>query len=303
MSKKILITGGSGLLGTNWALTRRDKDDITLALNNRIISINGVETIQMTNRQSLFQQAKALQPDLIIHTAALTNVENCQMDRARAYLINAKLSEEYSLLANKLNAKFVFVSSDHLFDGNTKFANEKSSCKPLNNYAWSKYEAEKAILSNNPEALILRTNFFGWGPPYRQSFSDWILEYLGKQKQLKLYNNIFFTPLYVGQVISATHHLLGRHAKGIYHLASNERLTKLEFGIRLAKVFGLDERLIVEGEYEVNNNCARPFDMSLSNKKAQKNLKYFDFSLKKGFHELKSNQNFKNELSSIEVYK
>ena len=84
---------------------------------------------------------------------------------------------------------------------------------------------------------------------------------------ITLYDNVFYTPLYTGQLIDCAHQLLDQNAKGIYHLTSSDRLSKYDFGMKLAKAFNHDQGLITRGAYNPDNGIPRPLDMSLSNSK------------------------------------
>ena len=86
-----------------------------------------------------------------------------------------------------MNIQHVHISTDHLSNGNLSMTGEYDIPNPLNNYALTKYKAEKIVLSINPQALVIRTNFFGWGPPWRKSFSDTIIFHLRQQLDIFLY--------------------------------------------------------------------------------------------------------------------
>ena len=210
MTRRLLITGGSGLLAVNWAASRKHQDDVWIGLNQRCIRIENTRSITLADGLDL--AIKFVKPDLIIHTAAMTNVESCEADKKKALAINCDLAKNYAKSARDHDLPFIHISTDHLFNGLQPMVNETWPCSPINNYGYSKWLGELAVLEAHPNALIVRVNFFGWGPPYRPSFSDWILDNLSQNSEITLYKNVYFTPLYVGDVISLTHQLIDQDA-------------------------------------------------------------------------------------------
>lgn len=266
---RVLITGGSGLLAVNWALCRRKKDEVWLGLHRRVINIPATKTVMvgLPSEANIKHLINKVSPDLIIHTASITDVDKCEAHEETALRVNADYAGMIAKTASANNKKLIHISTDHLFDGKTPFMTETDVPNPLNTYGASKLAAERLISNENPEALILRVNFFGWGPNYRRSFSDWILASLWQNQRITLYDNVIFSPLYVTEIVSAAHLLLVAGATGIFNLASSDAISKYNFGIKLAEQFNLDKNLIDRGFYDEKKEIARPLDMSLNNRK------------------------------------
>jgi dTDP-4-dehydrorhamnose reductase len=198
----------------------------------------------------------------------MTSVEGCEIDPDLAVHINAEIAGNVAIACAKRGVKLVYISTDHLFNGKTPLSSESSPVCPLNTYGRTKAEGEKRVLNACPDALILRTNFFGWGPTYRKSFSDLIVESLRKKQQIKLFTDVFFTPIIMPSLIQAAHELCEINATGILNLVGDERISKHEFGVRLAKAFGLDVGNILAIRLADRTDLVkRPFDLSLSNRK------------------------------------
>jgi len=268
--KKILITGGSGLLAINWALSIRDKYDVTLLLHQRKISLQGVrvDIAHLDSSDDCLGVLKKHKPDIVIHTAGLTNVEECESNPRLAYEVNVDLAKNMAIACNKQGIKLVHVSTDHLFSGNQEFSTEEAVTNPVNVYAKTKLLGEQQVLENQKDVIVIRTNFFGYGAKYRQSFSDFILSKLKNNKQIDLFSDVFFTPILVDELSKRTHQLIDKNVTGIFNVTSNERISKYEFGIRLANCFSLDSGLINEISINDKSNLVkRPKDMSLSNAK------------------------------------
>jgi dTDP-4-dehydrorhamnose reductase len=271
--KKILFTGGSGLLALNCALYLRDDFEVYLALHNRIINLQNVHTckIDLENEQELEKELIRINPDILINAAGMSNVEECELKPNDAEKINAIVPGILARLSKKLNIYFVHISTDHLFDGTKCFQTEDDSISPLNEYGKSKAKGEQEVIKYNKDALIVRTNFFGWGTSYRQSFSDFIINSLRQEKKITLFSDVYFTPIFIQTLIDFIQILIKNNRSGIINIVSNERISKYEFGILIADVFGLNKNLIEKGSIENNKSLVqRPKDMSLSNIKMNK---------------------------------
>jgi len=277
MKKKVVITGGSGLLAVNWALSVRHKFEVILLLHQKNISITDVKTdiVSLSSEGECASMLMRHQPDVLIHTAGLANVELCESNNELADQVNIDITRNLSKACFNHGVKLVHISTDHLFSGEQEFVTEDSRCNPLNNYAKTKLIGEQQVLKELKDALIIRTNFFGWGPKYRQSFSDNILNQLKNSKSIDLFSDVYFTPILIDELVKAVHQLIDAKSSGLFNISGNDRLSKYEFGLKLAKLFHLDEGLINMVSIDDNSNLVnRPKDMSLSNAKFCKKLNY-----------------------------
>ena len=275
MHKTILMTGGSGLLSTNWALSIRDEYKVTLLLHQKKISLLGVNTeiVSLSSLEECLSVLEKHQPDIVIHTAGLANVEECESNPNLAQTVNVDLAKNIATACSNQGVKLVHISTDHLFLGDQEFSTEESVTNPVNNYAKSKLLGEQQVLENCKDALVIRTNFFGWGTSYRQSFSDFILSKLRSGKSLDLFQDVFFSPILIDNLSSKVHQLIDLKSTGLFNIVSSERISKYDFGIKLANCFNLDTSLINKISVDDKPNLVkRPKDMSLSNTKLRQTL-------------------------------
>jgi dTDP-4-dehydrorhamnose reductase len=280
MNKTIFLSGGSGLLALNWAIRVRNKCNVVLGLHERQIQLPDVTAISVNlDSISEFETIlKKINPSLVIHTAGLTSVEVCESNPKLARHINVSIAENVAKVTSTLGIKLVHISTDHLFSGDEPYSDETHPIAPCNVYGETKAEAELAVLKANPYALVVRTNFFGWGLSYRASFSDLIISMLRSKKEITLFEDVYYTPILAETLIEKVHELVESQAEGIFNVVSSERISKYEFGQLIAKYFQLDPRLIINGSIKDNPSLVkRPNDMSLSNKKTSQLLnKKFD---------------------------
>lgn len=275
MRQRVLLTGGSGLLALNWAVAIRDRFSVVLGLHQRKVILAGAECLPLDLKSvdRLTRSLTVIRPDIVIHAAGMTSVELCERDPGAAFKVNVELAKNVASACACLALPLVHISTDHLFRGDVQFCDETSQLFPLNAYGVSKAAAEREVLSAFPHALVVRTNFYGWGPTYRKSFSDWVLESLGSGHKITLFNDVYYTPILVSRLAQTVHDLVDRDAAGVFHVVGDSRMSKYEFGSQLACRFGLDASLISPGSIDASGNLVRrPLDMSLSNRKVSKFL-------------------------------
>lgn len=270
MVKKILITGGSGLLALNWAIHDRNDFDVILALHHKEISLKGTRSIKIDSDSSELLSTKIdnLKPDIVVHTAGLTNVELCEQNPQLAKTVNAEFAGNVALACYQQDIPLVHISTDHLFSGDPLMADESLPVSAMNIYGKTKALAEKLVFQNCPKALIIRTNFYGWGPSYRSSFSDTIINTLRQGKELNLFDDVFYTPILAEKLILTVHELIRIRERGIFNVVGDDRISKYHFGLAVAKQFDLDPKLIRPSKMKEKPELVqRPQDMSLSNNK------------------------------------
>jgi dTDP-4-dehydrorhamnose reductase len=293
MQQKVLITGGSGLLAINWALSIRDNYFVVLILHERKISIPGVdsEVASLDSIKECLSVINKHQPNIVIHTAGLTNIEECQKNLDLAQKVNIDLAENIAVACNELDVNLAHISTDHLFSGEQQRVKEEEPAKPLNNYAKTKSQGELKVQECCKNALIVRTNFFGWGTKYRQSFSDFILGRLRSNKPVGLFQDVFFTPILIDELVSKVHQLIDSNVSGIFNIVSKDRLSKYEFGLKIAEGFELDSNLIKAINIDEKIQLTRrPKDMSLSNAKLCRTLQCEVSDINKQIQRLKEQE-------------
>ena len=277
VKKKILFFGGSGLLALNWANKIYKNWNIILLKHKRNFSFEHAKIIQLEkiSKSNIIEIINKVKPFVVVNCAAITEVEKCEKENDNAKLVNSILPQIIANVCKLMRIKFVQISTDHLFNGEKSFYQEDNPISPLNNYGITKAQAEISVLNENPEALLIRTNFFGWGTSYRDSFSDWIIKSLRESKVIKLFSDVYFTPIYIEELINIIHILIEKNKQGIFNIVSKERISKFEFGIKIAKIFKYPLTLISPISIdEIDFLVTRPKDMSLSTAKITNEIKY-----------------------------
>ncbi len=270
MSDTVFITGGASLLAVNWAIALRDRVPVTLGLHDRQVELArvGRHSGSLDTIDDVSRILDVVQPGLVVHTAGLTNIEFCEANPDLAYHVNVELAANVAAACARRGVPLAHVSTDHLFVGDQPWLDESHPVAPQNAYGRTKAEGERRVLNADAAALVVRTNFYGWGPRYRRSFSDVILDSLRKGQAITLFTDVWYTPILAEALSLAVHDLVALKASGIVHVVGDDRLSKHEFGLKLAREFQLDAGLIKPGL--LGDQAAlvrRPREISLSNRK------------------------------------
>ena len=270
---RILITGASGLLGLNVALELCRQHTVFGTANKNTLHTSAFTTIPADlltpgALESLFEH---IQPDWVIHCAALANLEACEADPALASQLNTELPRQLAQLCNasrrdvtRGGARLVHISTDAVFDGTRGNYTEADPPSPLGVYARTKLEAEWAVAEADPEAIIARVNLFGWSMSGRRSLAEFFFNNLSAGKRVLGFTDVIFCPLLVNDLAHVLVRMLELRLSGLYHTVGGECLSKYEFGVRLAQRFGLDAGLITPASVEQGGlSAARAPNLSL----------------------------------------
>lgn len=235
--KKILITGAGGLLGCSLVplLQTFPFDIVTVTLNSRLDNNHNIDLTDFKNVNAFLNNIK---PDVIINLAALTNIDKCEKNPNLAYLTNVKIVENFvnSIKYNNLKTHFIQFSTDHLYS-TSGFNNEKN-IKIINYYSLSKYSAE--IAASQINSTIIRTNFFGLSrSKNKSSFSDKAIHSLKNNIEIKLFDDVYFTPLSINKLCELVKHIIINPKYGTFNIGSKEGMTKLDFVLKFAKILQL----------------------------------------------------------------
>lgn len=273
---KLFITGISGLLGQSAARLTNGRFEVSGCYSKSSISINNVRALKLdiTDMTSIEQALVDFKPDIILHTAAMTNVDECETNPTAANQTNVEATRNTASIAEKLGAKLVHLSTDQLFDGTSAWMTEEDVPAPLNIYGNTKRLAEQVALEKCPTTLVVRTNFFGWGMPPRTSFSDWIIQGLEQDQKLTMFSDVFYTPILMDHLVDVIIDLVDRGATGIFNVAGSERISKYGFALRTSDMFGYPSNNIQSASVDgFPFKAQRPKDMSLNTEKVSEFLK------------------------------
>lgn len=253
----IMITGVGGLLGPYLYQGLADCGSIVGVGRNLGDEICDLE--QPCQVRKLMQRVK---PEIVVHAAAMTDVDECQRHPDEALRTNSKLVE-HLVSAMPVKTRLVMISTDQVYP-NTPGPHEEDSTAPVNSYGRSKLAGEYAALKK-PGSLVLRTNFFGLSKTSgRSSLSDWLIDALAKRQPVTLFKDVQFSPLHMSTVSEQIVDALAKGLTGIFNLGCREGGSKMEFGILVAKHLGLQTNTVTFGNSaSIPARAPRPLDLRM----------------------------------------
>lgn len=273
---RILLTGATGLLGYNLLnhLAKRGYEVIatyheTFA-STRKIDIKWIN-VDLEKEQEIIKAVRSLKPDAIIHAAAYTDVDGCEVNKEKAFRVNYLATKAIAHSASKLGSFVVYVSTDYVFDGERGMYREGDAPNPVNFYGLTKLLGETVVLSILPESsLIIRTSgLYGYSPTGKKNFGINALERLLKNEEVHAFYDQYLSPTYVHSLADNTIKALEKKITGIIHLAG-ERLSRYEFAMLIARILKVNEALVKPVPMCGAKLIARrPKDSSLDTSKAE----------------------------------
>jgi len=243
---RILITGASGLLGLNLALETTRRHTVFGTVNHHPMKTDAFTVIQtdLLVPGAVERLLDRIQPDWVIHCAALANLDACETDPLLAYQLNTELPHTLASYVARSGARLIHVSTDAVFDGLRGDYSEGDIPTPVSEYSRTKLDGELAVAKADPTAIIARVNLFGWSLTGDRSLSEYFFNNLSHHKQISGFTDVFFCPLLANDLADLFIRMLEKNLTGLYHVVSSESLSKYDFGLRLAQRFNLDGSLI-----------------------------------------------------------
>jgi dTDP-4-dehydrorhamnose reductase len=275
LKPRLLITGASGLLGATALQMAGDAFDTLGVYQNHRIELEGCKTrgLDLTHENDVLSALNEFKPQIVFHTAALTNIDACEKDKSMALKINSEVPGLLAKWCADSAAKLVHVSTDAFFTGSDGKYDESFVPTPLNFYGETKLRAEEAVLKYSGQALILRTNIYGWNFQPKLSLAEWMLVELKSGRPTTLFSDVFYSPLLTNTFFECAMDLVTHGASGLFHLASDDKISKLEFGQRLAQVFKIRNANIKSISVDAKGLTApRSKNMALDNQKLKQTL-------------------------------
>ena len=262
---KILVTGGSGLLGQALMNIFRD-EEISGTYYQHPYKQKDLTYLDITSGKDVMSLLQKIEPNVVIHTAALTDVDDCEENMQKATQINVEGTRNLATSAYQIGAKFVYVSTDYVFDGEKGWYTEEDTPAPINVYGETKLAGEKIVEQECRDFLIARTSVI-YGSA-EGNFATWMLSQFSQGKQLSIVDDQYASPTYNRDLAEQLKALIEKDAQGIFHTAGGERMNRYEFALKVADVFGFDTGLIKPvGMDTLKWIARRPHDSSLDTSK------------------------------------
>ncbi|MBL7698164.1 MAG: SDR family oxidoreductase [Chitinophagaceae bacterium] len=294
--EKILVTGANGLLGQSIIRQLSGKNYKVVATGRGPDRIDGkfkggyfYEAIDITDGPAIEKFILDQRPDIIVHAAAMTQVDQCELNKQDCYNINVTATRFIIDAAKAINARFVFVSTDFVFDGNNGPYTEGDEPAPVNYYGSTKMVAEKAVMESGLNWAIARTILvYGVAPTSgRSNIIGFVKDNLEAKKPIRMVTDQVRTPTFVDDLAAGILLIIEKKKQGIYHLSGEEVMTPYDIAIEAAKYFGLNQELISRStSEEIKQPAVRPVKTGFNISKAKKELGYQPKSFREGLEAL-----------------
>lgn len=281
--KKILITGSNGLLGQKLLnVLDSDVDNLVgIDLTNESFIKNiphQYHRLDLTNRKLTSDCICTIEPQVIIHTAAMTAVDKCEIEKEACWKVNVNATDHIISAAQKIKAKVIFISSDYIFNGKKGPYREDDLPDPVGYYGKSKLAAENMLRGSSLDWAIVRTIvLYGVGIKVRASFVTWLLKELRAQKSVNIVNDQWSNTTMVDDLAAGIMRIIDLERSGIYNIAGKGYLNRYEFALKIAEFFELNPDLIHPiSTKSLNQSAKRPMRSGLEIDKAEREL-YLSF--------------------------
>lgn len=262
--KKVFITGGSGLVGSNLVYWGKAKYDITSTYFSFpcFLDVCQMEKASLTDKKVYEKMLTKYRPDFVIHSAAYTDLAGCETNIDRARQINAQATKNIAETCEKIGAKLVYISTDWVFDGKKvgKYT-EKDKPAPINSYGQSKLDGESVLPKDGNWIIARIANVYGWNYAIsiksllenhdslfgRSGWAIQILHQLMRGKSIRMPGQIYQTPTLASDLAEKIFDMCEQDMQGLFHVCGTTCVNRYQFVVQMAKKFGLNPDLVKSG--------------------------------------------------------
>lgn len=289
--KKVLITGSNGLLGQKLIELYRSNPNVHLIATargaNRYPVTDGYDyaSMDITNDQQVMEVITKYSPSCVINTAAMTNVDICESEKEACDILNVHAVEHLVKACNTVDAHFIHLSTDFIFDGTSGPYRENDQPNPISYYGLSKLKSEKFIQENSKKWSIART-ILVYGIVHDMSRSNivlWAKGALEKGQSINVVNDQYRSPTLAEDLAKGCQLIEQKEAPGIFNISGKDQMSIVELVERVADYFQLDKSIIKTVSSETLNQAAkRPPITGFDLTKSKNTLGYQPCSFEEG---------------------
>ena len=267
---KILVLGSSGFLGSylGFALPKMGRE-VSGVSRNPVAYFPANQVKEGLDDYS--EMIRSGDYQLVINCVAVASHEACESDPEMAESVNARFPGIWASAAAQAGARFVHISTDAVFDGSrAELYTESDETAPESVYGRTKVQGEQAVLAANPDALVLRVNFFGWSRSQKSGILDFFVNAFTHHTPITGFQDYVVSSLYVGDLAEAVMELVERGASGLFHAVSSTPLSKYDFGLTVASAAALPADSMAAGSLaDATGLAPRGHNLSLSTAKIE----------------------------------
>ena len=287
--KHILITGGTGLLGRSLVHKLKNNYEVTATYvgdydigNSDHATFVKVDVRDYNGNNAIFERKK---PHVVIHTASIGSPDFAEKNKDLTWQINVEGTKSILSLCEKYDCKFIYISSNGIYDGEHAPYSEDDNANPINYYGRIKLEGEKITqMSGTTSAIVRPILLYGWNHPFeRPNIVTLALEKLSRREPVMAYEDVFINPLYVEDCSEGILQIIERGRYETFNFAGKDRTSICGLLKKAAEVFNLDASLVLPVKQGYFNELVpRPKDTSYVTSKMEKELSLKPSGLNEG---------------------
>ena len=293
--KRVLICGSNGLFGQRLALTlgHETEYEVLNTSHHRLFVLDrhlfDYTQLDITNKGDVKSLVTSFRPDIIVNAAAMTNVDACETQRELAWKVNVVGVENLVEVARRIDSLLIHISTDYVFDGKNGPYKETDRVNPVNYYGKTKLAGENVILAGGISSAILRTIVvYGTGINVKNNFALWVINSLREGKNIRCVDDQIGNPTHVNDLAAGVVRVIEQERPGLFHIGGAEAVSRNEFALKAAEVFGLNASLIQKAKSsDLHQAALRPMVTSLATAKAEKDLDFHPMTPVQGLELLK----------------
>jgi dTDP-4-dehydrorhamnose reductase len=298
---KLLITGASGLYGSKLAELATARNYEVCSGYSRDQPAYGTPIqFDVSDKNRVEEAIKKLNPEVVVHAAALTDVDKCEINKELAWKINVEGTRNIAEAVKTNRAFLIYISTDYIFNGETGRYEETDSPAPINYYGLTKLKAEELVKNLIDEYCIARASVIYGSTPAagKVNFALWVINKLKRNEQIKIITDQWNSPTLNTNMAEMTLEIIERKLTGTFHLSGATRINRYDFAKQIAENFNLDSNLIgPTTSAEFSWTAKRPRDSSLDTAKAQQALKNKPLQINQAIEKMKQELTHKVELN------
>ncbi len=270
--EKLLVIGATGLLGNRLMELAKGRYEVYGTRNSSSNNAANIHKLDVCDRKSTFSLMERIKPDFVIDTHSLTNLDYCETHPEETWKVIVEGSKNAAEASKKFGARYVFLSTDYVFDGKKPSYTERDTPNPINCYARTKLAAERALSELDIDHIIARTTvLYGVGGIGKASFAVWLINRLRANERVNIVTDQRNCPTFTDNLSEFLFRLYEKDAAGVFHVTGKECISRYDFAVRIAAKFGLERNLITPvTTAELNQVAPRPLSINMITEKAEK---------------------------------
>lgn len=252
-----------------------DGREVVAVVRNSVPSVatTGLVNADLTDRAVVREMIASVRPAWVLNCAALANLEECESDPSTARAANVTGPANLAAACNEFGARLVHISTDSVFDGTRGLYSEDDVPAPVNVYARSKLDGERAVRESMPGALVVRTNFIGLPAHPGAGLGDWIASSIEAGTPIRGFDDVIFSPLLATTLAQLLFDMMDANLTGLFHLGARDSVSKYELAVAIERELGnLDPKIERAFSSDQPTAVRRPLDTSLLSTRAENAL-------------------------------